>query len=84
MHYPATRFVPVRQIAAKRNHQPGLKLATIKIAIRKTGKIIGENCLGTRSLSQKGQKGAGKTGKRTESGSSHVLWVLLEFELIDF
>ena len=39
----ATHLVPVSQVAAKRHHQPGLKLAAIKIAISKTGKVIGEN-----------------------------------------
>ena len=39
----ATDFVPVSQITAKCHHQPGLKLAAIKIAISKTGKVIGEN-----------------------------------------
>ena len=63
MNHPATRLVPVRQIAAIRHHQPRLKLTTIKIAVRKTSKVVGENRLGTRSLHQKCQKGAGKTKK---------------------
>jgi hypothetical protein len=58
-----------------------LKLPTIKSAIRKTAKIIRENCLGTRSLGQKAQKGTGKTEKGTESGSSHLLWVFTGFRI---